>query len=458
MMTAIRGRIAVTWRNYAAVAGRSPGVRVFLWAVGLRLVFAAITANTFDPDEFVVLGLGRAVAHGAIPYRDITFFHPPGMLYLLAAFQPLVGLWWPLSRIVLLLADSLTAVLIWRIGKELYGDRRALVAGLLYGASPIALVSAVRVGPDPIITVLGMAGLFLLLAVRSRKGPILAGVCLGFAVWTKYPAILYLPVYALAAWSRMRHVMVAFIVTVAALFAPFLLEAHALYSQTVLWQLSHRNASDLIHRLSSVGAYWLGLNALGAIGLLRKHNPIWLRAGFCLGALFLLTAQAYYHYFVPVAPFAALLAAPVVTPLFERRMRLLLASAIALSTVWALDVADGVPAVRLFVSASRLTPVQQTAAILDRLTPSTAQILTDQFEYALFADRAVMSNYFWNMSTTVSAKSLEMRISHVAAVVTTKGSGTTFPAGFADFLEDNKYQQFQTGRTTVWIIRGQGAG
>jgi hypothetical protein len=433
----------------------SPGTRVFLWAIALRTGFALVTANTFDADEFVILGLGRAVAHGAIPYRDITFFHPPGMLYLTAALQPLVGLWWPVARIVTLFADSLTAVLVWRIGKELYGDRKAVVAGIIYGASPIPLVSAVRLGPDPIITLLGVAGLALLLANRSRTGSILAGVCLGLAVWTKYPALLYLPIYLLAAPRRIRSVLAGFAVTAAALFAPFLLEAPALFSQTVVWQLSHRSHSDLLHRLSSVGVYWLGLNILAAIEVVRARSPLWLRAGFCIGALFLLSPQAYYHYFVPIAPFAALLAAAVITPVVDRSPGLLLAGAIALAGFWAGDVANGTAKMRLFVSASRFTPVQQTAAILDHATAATAEILTDQFQYAFFANRRVMNDYFWNMNTTVTARSLEGRISQIAAVVATKGNGETFPKGFADFLEDKRYRRLQTVRTVVWIIHGE---
>jgi 4-amino-4-deoxy-L-arabinose transferase-like glycosyltransferase len=432
-------------------------VRVFLWAVALRVGFALITANTFDPDEFVILGLGRAVAHGAIPYRDVTFFHPPGMLYLAAALQPLVGVWWPAARIVMLVADSLTAVLVWRIGKQLYGERTALIAGIIYGASPIPLVSAVRVGPDPIIALLGTVGLALLLVGRSRRASVLAGVCLGLAVWTKYPALLYLPLYALAAPRRMHYLLAGFVATVAGLFAPFLVDAPALWSQTVVWQLSHRTHSDLLHRISSVGVYWVALNLPGAVGMLRARGPVWLRAGFGVGALFFLSPQAYYHYFVLIAPFAALLGAPVLAPLVERSSRLLLAGAIAVAGIWALDVANGAPPVRLFVSASRFTPVQQTAAILDRATSATAQILTDQFQYALFANRRVLSNYFWNMNTTMTARALEGRISQVAAVVSTKGSGDTYPRGFADFLEDRRYPRLQTRRTVVWIIHSQGA-
>ena len=86
-----------------------------------------------------------------------------------------------------MLLDSGTAYLVWRVARELRSEKEALVAGLLYSISPIALVSAVRIGPDPVITFLGFAGLFLLLVVRPWYGAVGAGICLAIAIWTKYP-------------------------------------------------------------------------------------------------------------------------------------------------------------------------------------------------------------------------------------------------------------------------------
>src|SRR5207245_1148899 len=91
------------------------------------------------------------------------------MLVVLRALQPLVGPWWPAARVFTLLADGVTAALVGWIGRELYGRRGGLTAGLIYGANPLALVSGVRVGQDSLITVLGMAGLALLVTMHSRS-------------------------------------------------------------------------------------------------------------------------------------------------------------------------------------------------------------------------------------------------------------------------------------------------
>src|SRR5947209_2658803 len=87
-----------------------PAAAVFLAAIAMRLVCAALTANTFDPDEFVIVALSRSLAHGATLYRDVTYFHPPGLLMLFAAFQQVMAWWWPSGRILTLLFDSVTAV------------------------------------------------------------------------------------------------------------------------------------------------------------------------------------------------------------------------------------------------------------------------------------------------------------------------------------------------------------
>jgi hypothetical protein len=430
---------------------------VFVAAVVLRLVFALITSPTFDPDEFVILSLGRAVAGGAIPYRDLVFFHPPGMLALFAALQPLVTWWWPAGRLVTLLADSMTALCVWRIGKQYLNDGEALAAGLLYAASPIALISAVRVGPDPIITALGTAGLLFLLTTRApRAGAIAAGICLALAVWTKYAALLYLPVYLVAAPQRARTLLVGWTAALLCLFAPFFGDASGLYTQTVAWQVNGRAPADFVHRLSSVGTYWLLLNPLSVLALLRTRRPTWLLLGFALGALFLLTPQAHYHYFAIVEPFAALLAAPLATSIFRRTGGWRLAACmVVLTLLWGFDIARGSGSLRLHVVAARLSDAQQVASILDRETRPSGTILADRLEYAFLAHRAPALNYFWDMNTWVNPGSLERQLPHVAAIVKTKGP-STFPSGFAEYVRRQHYPSEQTGLTFVWLIGHHG--
>ncbi len=445
------------WRN--SVMNLNPvwrtGSLVALAAVTVRLTALAITGGTYDPDEFVVLELGRAVAHGAIPYRDITYFHPPGMLYLVAVLQPLIQWWWPVSRLAILTIDCSTCVFVWWIGRQLFNERTALIAGLAYAISPLSVISAIRVGPDPVITALGVFGLIQMLRRESRSGPIIAGLCLAVGVWIKYPALLFLPIYIAAAPRAARRMLLTFGAGTVALFAPFLVDAHAFVTDTIGWQVHGRDSADVLHRMASVGIYWLGLNFLALFRFLRGRCPLWLGLGFCCGAVFMFTAQAYYHYFVPVIPFAALLAAPTLRPIFDRWTRLILVASALGSVLWYMEIGYGPPLGRLYVSAAQFTTAEKTAAIIDSATSTQARILTDQFEYAMFASRSVSPYYFWNMNRSVSAASLEQRLPGIAAVVQTVGLPNGYPPGFIDYLEDRGVPHIRTPGAIVWITHSR---
>jgi hypothetical protein len=314
------------------------------------------------------------------------------------------------------------------------------------------LVCAVRIEQDPIITALGAVGLLLLLSSESRRNAVLAGVCLGMAVCVKYPAIMFLPVYVLAAPRRAAATLAAMLVTAAAVLLPFTPEIRSFVEQTVTWQLVRRTPLDLLHRLGTVTVFWLLLNPLAVIAALRRAHPAWLPAGFSLGGIFLFTSQAYYHYFVPVLPFAALLGAPIAADLIRRRPRALPACAVLLSVVWAVDLDAGTGPGSLFVTASNLSSVQATARVLDRWTSPGAFVLTDQFEYAFLAGRKPAADYFWNMSGVVPARALESRLPRGGAVVMTRRVAPTYPSGFTGYLRGRRYLRIETGTTDIWLL------
>jgi 4-amino-4-deoxy-L-arabinose transferase-like glycosyltransferase len=425
---------------------------VALWALSLRILFALLTSNTYDPDEFVILVLSRDWTSKVVPYRDFMFFHPPGMLLLFRALGPLTTWWWPSARVFVLLVDTATAVMVWKLGTLLYGRRTAVAAGLLYGASPLALICAVRIEQDPIITALGVGGLLLLLTTRTHAGSVLAGVCLGLAVCVKYPAALFLPVYVLAAPRRSLLAGLAAAAVALVAVIPFVPELHAFFQQTVTWQVVRRAPLDFMHRLGPVAVFWLLLNPLAVIAVVKGRKPLWLLSGFAVGGVFLFASQAYYHYFVPVLPFAALLAAPMVAGFIRKGPRTAAGVAIALVVGWALDINSGTGPLSLFITASHLSSVQTTARALDRWTSPHTPILTDQFEYAFLARRKPVSDYFWNMSGVVPARVLEDRLPSGGAVVVTERVAPTYPSGFTSFLAGKRYVHLQSGNTQIWLL------
>jgi 4-amino-4-deoxy-L-arabinose transferase-like glycosyltransferase len=425
---------------------------VALWALSLRVLFALLTSNTYDPDEFVILVLSRDWTPKVIPYRDFMFFHPPGMLLLFRALAPLTAWWWPSARVFVLLVDTATAVMVWKLGTLLYGRRTALAAGLLYGASPLALVCAVRIEQDPIITALGVGGLLLLLSTRSHQGSLLAGVCLGLAVCVKYPAVLFLPVYVLAAPRRAVIAGLTAVAVALVALVPFVPEIHSLYQQTITWQVVRRTPLDLVHRFGSVAVFWLLLNPLAVLAVMKGRKPLWLLSGFAIGGVFLFASQSYYHYFVPMLPFGALLAAPIAARFIRIRPRITAAAAIALVVGWALDINSGTGPLSLFITASHLSSVQTTAQALDRWTSPGTPVLSDQFEYAFLARRKPVSHYFWNMNDVVPARVLEHGLPSDGAVVVTQRVAPTYPSGFTRYLAGRRYVHIQSGNTQIWLL------
>lgn len=415
----------------------------------LRALFAVLIGGTYDYDEFVILLLGRDFAHGATPYGDFMFFHPPGVLVLFRALAAPLDAWWPLGRCVSIAVDSVTAALVWSLARTHFPPRTALIAGLVYALSPLALISASRIGQDPLITMLGALGLCLLLRVRSWRGGVAAGLCLGAAMWIKYPALYFLPVYFLAAPRRLIIYGPVAGLTLGALLLPFHAEWSQLYFQTVTFQRTRWHMETDI-RVSTALLYWIAVNPFALPGLVRRPRPLWALGGFVLGGVFLASSQVYYHYFVPVVPFAAVLSAPVIARLSGRALRTLAIAAVAILAGWAALVNLGGPS-PLFVTAAHLADVRPVVAILTKHTRPGDAVLADRYEYPYLARRRALAHYFWNVGVLVNARYLETRLPGARAAVMSYGASSGFPAGTRAYL-DSRYRRTDTGTASVWIL------
>lgn len=430
------------------VARRRDLLALAALAVCVRLVFLLLTADTFDYDEFVLLLLARDTAHGATPYRDFMFFHPPGALVFLAALQPLTHLWWPLARVLVALVDSVTAVLVMTIGTSIFARREALAAGVLYALSPLALIAGTRVGQDPIVTFCGVAGILVLVRTTSMSGAAIGGVLLGIAIWTKYPAIYFLPIYLLASRRRAIVVLVSTLLTLAVLFLPFHAEWRQLYDQTIQFQRT-RWSMDATTRLQTTVLFWLAVNPFAVLGAFLRRDPLWLWIGFVVGGGFVFSSQVYYHYFVPIVPFAALLGAPLAARMAGQRWRVAVTLGLVVAGAWGVLIsrAGSHP---LFVTAAHLSDVAPAVTIIQQRTAAGTPVLADQYQYAYLAGRPAVAHYFWNVGVLVNAHYLERRLPKDVAVVVSYGSSSGYPAGFTQYL-DAGFNRVKTRSNTVWL-------
>ncbi len=425
---------------------------VFLVAAGLRLVAGAVLSGTYDYDEFVVLALSRQFAHGFHPYRDFVFFHPPGSLLVGRALDPLTSMWWPAARAFTGLVDSGTAALTYAIGCSFMRRRAALAAGFAYAASPLALIAGVRIGPDPLIAFLGVAGLCVLVRTTSARGAVLAGGVLGLAISTKYAAVLLLPVYVLAAPRRSWATLVGSGAALLLVLAPYLPNAHELHQQTIVFQ-DGRGSMPLDERLATAGLYWLVVTPLAVLGLARRA-PLWVKAGFLIGGAMLLAPQDYYHYFLFCAPFAALLSAPLLArmrwPIYRTVTLLACCGLIWVAVVTALG--SDRP---LYVTAARLSDIAPTVDLLRSETPPGGLVLADRYEFPFLARRPPLTPYFWNVRPLIKGSTLERQLPCAAAVVMATGASSGYPIGLTAYLNLH-YRARRAGKATVWLLPGNG--
>jgi hypothetical protein len=424
---------------------------VFLGALALRLAFSAAIGRTFDFDEFVLLLLGRDYSQGATPYSGFMFFHPPGILLLLRATQPVTAAWWPLARVGTAFIDAGTCALVFRIGRRLYDRRTGLTAAVLYGASPLALVSAARLGQDPILTFLVVLGVALLVETESTAGALAAGVCLALATFVKYPAAAFLPTYLVFARRRAPAMLLGGTTAGVLLLAPFVPEIHELIRQTIRFQ-SRRWKMQLDVRLLTAATWWPLVNPFATISAFLRR-PLAVRIGFITGAIFLAASQVYYHYFVPIEPFAALLGAPIALRFFgtARRAVPALAALAVLIAGWAVWLNVGGPS-PLYVTAAHLSDVQPAVSLLRQQVPRQGAVLGDQLEYAYLAHRSALDDYFWNVGPLVNARHLERRVPYASAVVMSHGASSGYPKGFQRWLNAH-YRRHNVGTASVWFMR-----
>lgn len=401
-------------------------------ALVVRLLFALATSNTYDFDEFVILLLGRDFAHGSVPYRDFMFFHPPMILLIFHVLNPVIALWWPLARVLMACADAASAGLIWLIGYKMYGRRGAWTSAILYALHPLALVSAVRVGQDPVVTLFVLSAIATLIVGNSSWRGVAAGALFGAAVMTKLPALLFTPVMVLAAPRQLVKTFLGFAGLALLCLASFHAEWHQIYFDTVTFQRT-RWTMNVTQRIETALIFWLLVNPLVVAAFIKRPRHWWLVAGWLVGAVFLLGSQVYYHYYAPVVPFACLLSGPVIANWGRKALRGLVAGLCSLALVWAawLNFGGSSP---LYVTSARLSDVSSAVVFIKHHSDQHHAILADRFEYAYLSDRHALAHYFWNVGVLVNASYLKSKLGRTRLVVRSVGASSGYPSGFEEYV------------------------
>ena len=277
--------------------------------------------------------------HGGLPYRD-AFDHKPPLIYLL--YLPVLLGEQPLSASMLrawaTLLILLSVVVAYLIGRAVWQRPAALIAALVFGCAGSAFdLQGLILNTDQALvlpSLLALLAAIRLQATQRQRWAIAAGAALAAAVLIKPVAIVLGPCLVLAcAWPprRLRSMLAGLVLGVALVAVPvaayFALRGgwHDLIFAIWTYNLAYAEESRQRWTLGGLADMFapvvpLLLVALGGVALLTRGAASQLRsrrAGVLVAAwaLALLIAalgslRAFVHYYYPLLPLLALLAAP----------------------------------------------------------------------------------------------------------------------------------------------------
>ena len=287
--------------------------------------------------------------HGGLPYRD-AFDHKPPLVYLL--YMPPLLLGAPSAWAIRVWATLLFLVdvaLVYAIGRRVWQRHAALIAALIFGVAGSAFdLQGLVLNTDQALVLPALVALWSAIRLRETQRfrfALVVGAALAATILIKPVAIVLIPALLLVCpHDRRGMARVAGGVALGALIVGLPLAGYFIlrggWNDLVFGVLTYNR----LYASESQARWQLGalvdmfapfvpllLVALGGVALLLRRSeqaPIvigspgsgWLVAAW--GAALLIAAigslRAYIHYYYPLLPFLALLAAPCVLRLWQR--------------------------------------------------------------------------------------------------------------------------------------------
>lgn len=310
----------------------------FLWLslfIGGIFRLINITGVTYkDYDEGVYLYSAVLIMKGSVPYRDFYFNHLPLSEYLLALFFNVFGVGLLQARILTFFLSEMTIVVIYFLGKDLYGKSGGNIAALLFAIEGSAIATSRIFFLEPFMTFFSsLTVLFLLRGIRNddKKLIFMSGIFLSFSIFSKITGVLLLVsiiVFSIFQRKSRKEFFFAFLCSLFFMSLPFLLiSGNAFLVHPFLFQVYRASSSGtLISNLkvlafnSALTIFMGGLAlVLSIIWRLTKNRPKAWQFEFSEGDLFIilwaliLTAffttykVFFYHYFYQAVPAFCLL-------------------------------------------------------------------------------------------------------------------------------------------------------
>ena len=336
----------VSWRSWLLVLL----IILFFGSIRVRLLNLPL-----ERDEGEYAYVGQLVLQGVPPYQLAYNMKLPGtyLMYAvgMAVFgQNTAGVHW-----TLIVANSLTIVFVFLLGRRMFNEKAGLVACAGYGLMSVSpCVYGMAAHANHFVVLFAVPAVLLLWEGNERKGgalPFWSGLLFGMALLMKQQAILFIlfgiwfllqqslkvrPVKTLELWKRAGVFNMGVLLPLS--LVCLWLEAAGVFGKFWFWTFTyarsyatstsyHEGAANLFYYLDEqalVGAGFWGLGILGAV-LGWRDAELQERVKFVLGFCFfsfLATAVGLYfrpHYFILFLPALAVLLGVAVIAL-ERQL------------------------------------------------------------------------------------------------------------------------------------------
>ncbi len=313
------------------------GVAAFLALVIFSALRLPYLDMPLDRDEGTYLVIGKQVAEGKLPYKDVYEMKPPGLFYTYALMASVGAYGFDGARLYTICFYGLAGILLFLILYRKGWQWGALASQLVfYTLSMNPYIHGFALLPEAIMVFFFLLGILLLdFTNRHWALAVLGGFLLGWSFWIKQNMLF--PLSFLALWAgyalwirretsfrRVGLVLLGFIS------GPFLttlwIVIHGGWSDMLYWMLTYpatvytqsiswsKGLEYLISFLNYSAPHsmiWVALACLGFIAHFFLKKGVWGRATPALFAVFSLLAVSpglrfYGHYWILVLPALAL--------------------------------------------------------------------------------------------------------------------------------------------------------
>jgi hypothetical protein len=173
--------------------------------------------------------------------------------------------------------------------------------------------------------------------------------------------------------------------------------------------------------------------------------------GFATGGAFAFTSSTYAHYFVPLAPYAALLGAPAAAHLVRVPRLVVALACLGVAALLAAAIETG--GLQPLFETDRFSAIRPIIQLVDASTSPTTLVLSNRPEFWYLARRPPALPYFWDDSRSVAAPFVEKRLGrHGVAVLYPSIRRWDYPPGVLAYL-NARYDAERLGSGIVWMGR-----